>query len=39
MCELSQQGYVKNDGNNGTRNEIKKCFASPNAQTNGYGAF
>ena len=39
MCELSQQGYVKNDGNNGTRNKIKKCFASPNAQTNGYGAF
>lgn len=39
MCELSQQGFVKNDGNNGVRNEIKKCFASPNAQTNGYGAF
>lgn len=39
MCELSQQGYVKNDGNNGTRNEIKKCFSSPNAQTNGYGTF
>ena len=39
MCELSQQGYVKNDGNNGARNEIKKCFANPNAQTNGYGAF
>lgn len=39
MCELTQQNYVKNDGNNGTRNEIKKCFANPNAQANGYGAF
>ena len=37
--ELTQQGYVKNDGNNGVRNEIKKCFANPNAQANGYGAF
>lgn len=39
MCELTQQNYVKNDGNNGTRNEIKKCFANPNTQANGYGAF